>query len=429
MRNVLCRLLLIAAAALSLATAASAGDWTPKTVPPADGYYLTNEAVYAKGEKVRQTAYKYAFDDGVLTGDKEINAPGTADEQIVTTQYFYDADGNCTKAELAGHTAAGGDYTIGTMQFTYDGAGNLAASVYDGVTTTYTYDGAGLLTKEVSQYDGHEAVTEYIYGVNGVLAGEMVTLDGGAAWQYDYANDKSGKRTECDEYYYEAGRWVLNTRQVYTYDSHGNNIQIAAYDADNVLFETHEYNYKKLGSQLVRSPFQDVQDEGDWYYTPVLWAVENEITTGITATEFAPGSDCTRAQAVTFLWRAAGQPKPKTAANPFIDVEKGNYYYDAVLWAYENGITNGLDKTRFGPDATCTRAQIVTFLWRYEGKRAASGSTFSDVPENAYYYDAVLWATANGITNGVGGGRFAPESTCSRGHIVTFLSRNYAAVK
>ena len=170
--------------------------------------------------------------------------------------------------------------------------------------------------------------------------------------------------------------------------------------------------------------FVDVS-ENDYYYDAVQWAVENGITTGTSDTTFSPNAACTRAQAVTFLWRAAGSPTPKEGVNPFVDVRTGDYYYDAVLWAVEQGITVGTSETTFSPDAVCTRAQIVTFLWRANGKPAADGAaSFSDVAADAYYAPAVLWAVSERITVGTGETTFSPDSNCTRAQIVTFLYRN-----
>ena len=172
------------------------------------------------------------------------------------------------------------------------------------------------------------------------------------------------------------------------------------------------------------NPFGDVT-EGTFYYSPVLWAVEKGITAGKTALTFAPKESCTRGQIVTFLWRAAGQPLPEEADNPFADVKDAGYYYNAVLWAVENGITNGLTNTTFGPDQACTRGQVVTFLWRYASSPEMGGvnNPFTDVREGAFYTAPVLWAVANNITAGVSADTFAPSKSCTRGEIVTFLYR------
>ncbi len=172
------------------------------------------------------------------------------------------------------------------------------------------------------------------------------------------------------------------------------------------------------------NPFADV-GEKDYFYAPVLWAVNEKITTGMSATIFAPEAPCTRGQIVTFLWRAYGCPEPMRLENPFEDVSLGAYYYKAVLWAVEQGITTGMSETSFAPDTTCTRGQVATFLWRAQGKPLPSEtlSIFSDVSPKAYYYDAVLWAVEQGITQGTGKGKFSPETDCTRGQIVTFLYR------
>ena len=173
-----------------------------------------------------------------------------------------------------------------------------------------------------------------------------------------------------------------------------------------------------------KNPFIDVP-AGSYYEDAVIWAVDKGITTGTSATTFNPNGICTRAQAVTFLWRAAGSPAAKSSAMPFTDVKAGSYYETAVLWAVENGITKGTSDTMFSPDATCTRAQIVTFLWRANGSPAVSGnSAFTDVASDAYYAAAVTWAEKNYVTGGIGGGLFGSNNNCTRAQIVTFIYRS-----
>lgn len=169
--------------------------------------------------------------------------------------------------------------------------------------------------------------------------------------------------------------------------------------------------------------FSDVSHT-DYFYDAVNWAVENGITMGTSDTVFNPYGTCTRGQAVTFLWRACGSEKATGAANPFMDVKKGSYCYDAVLWAYSNNITKGITDTLFEPDSCCDRGQIVTFLWRSAGEPTANDSgVFTDVGTSAYYYAPVKWAVENGITNGTSVTLFSPEAPCSRGQVVTFLYR------
>ena len=176
--------------------------------------------------------------------------------------------------------------------------------------------------------------------------------------------------------------------------------------------------------EVETSPFSDVSTSA-YYYEAVKWAQEKDITGGIGNGLFGPNQPCTRAQIVTFLWRAAGSPEPKSMSS-FSDVSADSYYAKAVAWAVENGITTGTGDGKFSPDATCTREQAVAFLYRASGSPAVSGgSAFSDVAANAYYADAVAWAEKNGVTGGIGGGLFGSGNTCTRAQIVTFLYRAY----
>ena len=176
----------------------------------------------------------------------------------------------------------------------------------------------------------------------------------------------------------------------------------------------------------VENPFKDVK-EADYFYDPVCWALENAITDGMTPTQFAPNSPCTRGQVVTFLWRAAGSPKVGVG-NTFKDVKKTEYYAEAVNWAVQNGITDGTSPTTFSPNAPCTRAQVVTFLWRVAGEpKAGTDNAFKDVKKNEYYSEPVTWAVREAITDGMSPTQFAPNATCTRGQIVTFLYRYYNA--
>ena len=171
------------------------------------------------------------------------------------------------------------------------------------------------------------------------------------------------------------------------------------------------------------SPFADVATDA-YYYDAVKWAVEKGITNGVSETLFGPDQACTRAQIVTFLWRAAGSPEPKSGSS-FADVAADAYYAKAVAWAVENGITKGTSETTFHPDETCTRAQGVTFLYRALGKLAAAQAGFTDVAADSYYADAVNWAAENGVTNGISETLFGPDGSCTRAQIVTFLYRAY----
>ena len=220
-----------------------------------------------------------------------------------------------------------------------------------------------------------------------------------------------------------------------------------AYDLDTVTYVPSKYTTKAYTEEIPftmyglksteivtglliikvggENPFVDV-DEDDYFYDAVLWAVNEGVTTGVDETHFGPNKACTRGQVVTFLWRAAGEPDPSSSYTKFTDIKKSDYYYKAVLWAVEEGITTGMTETTFAPDTACTRAQVVTFLYRAAGEPTTTGiNGFKDVTTSAYYYNPVRWAVKTGITNGIDSNTFGSSNTCTRGQIVTFLYRYY----
>ena len=181
--------------------------------------------------------------------------------------------------------------------------------------------------------------------------------------------------------------------------------------------------YQKLFPKPDKT-FVDVE-KNTYYYIPVLWAVGEDISSGLDEIHFGPDTLCNRAQVVTFLWRAAGEPEAVSGKNPFLDVPAGCFYEQAVLWAYENGITTGTDADHFSPDSVCNRAQVVTFLHRARGcQEPTSTIDFPDVPTGSFYRKAVLWAAQQRITVGMDSGYFRPELPCTRAQIVTFLYRD-----
>ena len=210
-------------------------------------------------------------------------------------------------------------------------------------------------------------------------------------------------------------------------DSKGNEVELTPAGQN-------QYTFTMPGSKVeIKASFKPAETitftdvaEGAYYYDAVLWAAEQGITDGTgDGTTFSPDAPCTRAQIVTFLWRAAGSPEPKSM-NSFSDVSADAYYAKAVAWAVEQGITGGTGNGKFSPDATCTRSQSAAFLYRAAGSPAVSGdAVFSDVSADAYYADAVAWAEQNGVTNGIGGGLFGSGNDCTRAQIVTFLYRAY----
>mgnify|MGYP001509280102 CR=1 FL=1 len=202
---------------------------------------------------------------------------------------------------------------------------------------------------------------------------------------------------------------------------------VTSYTFKNVTKDhTIEAVFMKSNGNPQTGVFVDVP-ENSYYEEAVDWAEENGITQGTDDTHFSPNDICTRAQAVTFLWRTAGSPAPKSTTMPFTDIPTGSYYYNAVLWAVENDITKGTSGSTFSPDAICSRAQIITFLWRSEKSPAAgTANPFVDVKSTAYYADAVLWAVKKGITMGTTSTTFSPDADCTRAQIVTFLWRTMA---
>lgn len=217
----------------------------------------------------------------------------------------------------------------------------------------------------------------------------------------------------------------MDQNETGTFTVYPNRLESGSY---SIYMSGTDLDYGKVASfscyrEAAPQRFTDVPQNA-YYADAVDWAVKNGITYGTSLTEFSPDAPCTRAQAVSFLWRAAGSPKPSATGMKFTDVAPGSYYFDAVLWAAETGITAGVEETRFGPEFSCTRCQIVSFLHRYQGNVAsAADMPFADVSPNSYYYGAVRWAVEKKIAYGVTATEFAPDQICTRAQIVSFLYR------
>ena len=360
-----------------------------------------------------------------LGSDGNLYAPGESVPEVVTTLTAqWTVNQYTITYDLAGGTAEGNPstYTIETKAFTLK---NPTKSGY-----TFTgWSGTGL--------DGENNMTVTI--PTGSTGNRIYTAHwryNGSGHSYSYYTIKAtagagGSISPSGNVSVREGRdrtFTITPDKGYAVSNvkiDGKSIgAVKSYTFENVR-RTHtiEAIFMKANGNPQTGVFVDVAT-GSYYKDAVDWAVENGITKGTDDIHFSPDGICTRAQAVTFLWRTAGSPEPETRTMPFTDVPVGSYYYDAVLWAVENGITKGTSDTTFSPNMTCTRAQIVAFLWRSEKSPAAgTANPFADVKSDAYYADAVLWAVKENITKGTTNTTFSPDADCTRAQIVTFLWR------
>lgn len=284
-------------------------------------------------------------------------------------------------------------------------AGNVSAACTVTVTT-YTSGGGSSDDDDDPTYSvtlpknvkGGEVKTSHRYAEQGNTV--TITVDPDKGYELDELTVTDSKGKELDLTDKGNGK--------YTFKMPGTRVEV-------------EVSFKLVETEPEAPAFADVPASA-YYADAVKWAVEQGITSGTSATTFSPDMSCTRAQIVTFLWQANGSPKAD-GANPFTDVSADAYYYDAVLWAVKEGITSGTSAATFSPDATVTRGQTVTFLYRAAGAPAVSGGSFADVSGDAYYADAVAWAVKESVTSGTGGNNFSPDAPCTRGQIVTFMYR------
>ncbi len=349
--------------------------------------------------------------------DGSVNTMTLSSDSTVTV-YYYDTEGNLIKT-VSTYTNDNGDEYVSTTVYTYvDGV--LAQETYTpdesgemgyGYTAIYTFNNAQDTATVVYTYEDGTTWTETrTYNA----AGQLITVadEYGDITEYTY-NAAGYIETETftmDEY------WM---RYTYYYDEDGNETKIVYEDSDGEKFT--------MGGDDDYLPFTDL-NTNSYYYNAVLWAYDFGITTGTSDTTFSPNMDCNRAQIVTFLWRIAGCPEPESTETKFTDLNSNAYYYEAVLWAEQTGVTSGTSATTFSPNKSCTRAEVATFLYRVAGEPEldTEATDFTDLNANSYYYQAVLWANANNITNGTGDSKFSPNTTCNRAMIVTFLYRYMA---
>ena len=390
---------------------AVAGTTIILTATPNTGYHFKEWQVISGGVTIKDDKFLMPNDNVEVKAIFEEDAPPAPTEYTIT----YD---------LAGGTAEGNPdtYTIETRTFTLE---NPTKSGY-----TFTgWSGTGLtgennltVTIEKGSTGDRSYTAHWRYNGSGhSYSYYTIKATAGAGGSISPSGNVSVRegRDQAFTITPDKGYAVANVK------IDGKSIgAVKSYTFENVS-RTHtiEVIFMKANGNPQTGVFVDVAT-GSYYEDAVDWAVENGITKGTDDTHFSPDGICTRAQAVTFLWRAAGSPKPETRAMPFTDVPVGSYYYDAVLWVVENGITKGTSNTTFSPNMTCSRAQIVAFLWRSEKSPAAgTANPFTDVKSTAYYAVAVLWAVKENITKGTTNTTFSPDADCTRAQIVTFLWR------
>ena len=380
---------------------ATAGTTITLTATPNEGYHLKEWEVMSGGVTIKDDKFLMPNDNVEVKAIFEKDAP---------TEFTITFDGN------------GGTPSVGSMTTTDRKLISLPSASRSG---NYSFDGW-----YTEKSGGTEITTDTEFPADTTVYAHWTYTGGGGSSGYSYYTIKATAGT---------GGSISPSGNVSVREGADQTFTITpdkGYAVANVKIDgksigaVKSYTFENIkrahtieASFTRTNEFIDVP-AGSYYYDAVLWAVENGITTGVSASRFDPNGVCTRAQAVAFLWRAAGSPAPRSRTVPFTDVPVGSYYYDAVLWAVENGITEGTSDTTFSPDATCSRAQIVAFLWRSEKSPAAgTANPFADVKSTAYYADAVLWAVKEDITKGTTNTTFSPDADCTRAQIVTFLWR------
>ena len=387
-------------------------------------------------DAAQQSYYTYWPDEDLFTFEVTFDGTVTDAKVLVTLQ-----DGTVKEVELEETTDP--KVWTGELELTdpsnppvrYQVGWNTGA--YEALSSAHTFmpimDPSGVVYSGSLDTPVAGATVTLLYGGNGINPGEASAFD---MEPFDQVNPQITDALGNYGWNVPEGWWKIRATYVqngktYTVESQWLHVQPVqtGVNLDLDLPTAPSYPGGILLPGLIiggDNGFRDVA-EGAYYYNAVEWAVDKGVTEGTGSGSFSPDRACTRGEIVTFLYRAAGCPVPVSEENPFTDVHQGDYYYDAVLWAVEQGITQGTSKTTFSPGTTCTRAQAVTFLYRYFASPATSAAlSFTDVPASAYYYNAVRWAVSGGITQGTGKNTFRPDKTCTRAEIVTFLYRAMA---
>lgn len=378
------------------------------TATPNKGYHFKEWEVISGGVTIKDEKFLMPNDNVEVKAIFEKDAPAP-------TEFIVTFDGN------------DGTPSVGSMTTTNQKLSSLPSASRSG---SYSFDGW-----YTEKSGGTKITTDTVFHANTTVYAHW-TYTGGGGGGYSYYTIKAtagagGSISPSGDVSVREGRdqtFTITPDKGYAVANvkiDGKSIgAVKSYTFENVS-RTHtiEVIFMKANGNPQTGVFVDVAT-GSYYEDAVDWAVENGITKGTDDTHFSPDGICTRAQAVTFLWRTAGSPEPETRTMPFTDVPVGSYYYDAVLWAVENGITKGTSDTTFSPNMTCSRAQIVAFLWRSEKSPAAgTANPFADVKSTAYYAGTVLWAVREDITKGTTSTTFSPDADCTRAQIVTFLWR------
>ena len=393
-----------------------------------DGYSFkewTGDAAGTKPYAIGKYIYNYMPEELYAQWNKEINEDTYFVSPVIADQtYTGSALEPAVKVTKNGEVISDTEYSVKYSSNTNVGTATATVQVGDTVIGTATFNIVKAkpdvkITADPTSLVGGGKVTLTVSGVPSSEGTAAVTCDNGISV------------TKNEDGTYSAS--LPNRTATYTFTLSYTGATDGNYNDKTTTCEVAvTRRYSSPSTPVTPEPeptpeetvrFADVSTSA-YYYDAVKWAVENGVTDGLSATTFGPYESCTRAQIVTFLWRAAGSPEPK-AMSSFTDVHASAYYAKAVAWAVENGITNGMTDTAFAPDATCTRGQSVTFLYRALGKKVESSANFTDVKSDAFYADAVNWAVASDVTNGTSATTFSPNADCTRAEIVTFLYRAY----